>query len=159
MRRSINLFCLAFFSTMTLFLFMLDLPSCEAGYERYAGAHPLEILHKDACVREKFESILGDNYQTFLRNLKVARRLVLVNGWLVSDGKAQYDRGGNSAIFCLDIYSGNVYAAVFSKGIIVHYYGADSLADLPEPVTQWALHRALLADPFHSNSIWTRGRL
>lgn len=159
MRKRLKFVWPAFFITIAISMCMLDLPSCEAGYERYAGSHPLEILHKDACVREKFQSVLGDHYQTFLRNLEVSRRLVLINGWLVSDGRAQDNHGDNSAIFCLDICSGKAYAAVFSKGIIVHYYGADSLRDLPEPVTQWALHRALLADPFHSGSIWTKGRL
>jgi|GEM_PF-4164687 len=161
MRRGRILVWLAFSITVIMPLFMLNLSLCEAGYERYAGRHPLEILHEDTCVREKFRSILGDNYQTFLQNLEVSHQTVLMNGWLISEGIARNykDKGKDSAIFCMDVYSGQVYAAVFSNGTIVHFYGANSLADLPEPVTQWTLHHALMADPFYSGSIWTKGRL
>jgi hypothetical protein len=146
MLKNTLVFCLA----TTLFSsFMPALSNGQVGYQRYVGMHPLEILQQDLNLRNKFRMILEEDFNTFLKNLELARNAELRYGLLISAGIARQFSRNDSAFFCVDTYSARVYAALFSDGAIVHFYGANSLTDLPEPVSEWALLQALRADPFY----------
>ena len=140
---------LAFFIAIILSSLMPDSSLGQIGYQRYVGKHPLEILQQDASLRNKFRTILEKDFDIFLKNLELASAVELRYGLLISTGMARYFSRDDSAFFCVDTYSGRVYAALFSEGAMVHFYGANSLTDLPEPVSEWALSQALRADPFY----------
>jgi hypothetical protein len=140
--------CMAF----VLPFWVTDASFGQIGYERYVGKHPLEVLHQDISLRLKFRAILEEDFELFLRNLEMAEAMELSYGLLLGVGTARYSRGQDSAILCVDVYDGSVYAAVFSNGTLVRFYGAYSLTDLPEPVSEWAMIQASRADPFYDTT-------
>jgi hypothetical protein len=90
-------------------------------FKSFAGDYKSNEILEDKNLKPILKKILGKEYQHFINNLDVIGSVDLISGGIVLEGNASHGGGEEMAKLDINLYSGVVTAAIFTKGKINVY--------------------------------------
>lgn len=114
-------------------------------FKPYAGDYKSNEILEDKTLKPILKKILGKEYNHFISNLDVIGSVDLISGGIVLEGNAPHNGGEEMAKLDINLYSGIVTAAIFSKGKIDVYtdrkdykkQDANNYMSLPISIKDW----------------------
>ncbi|MBE0538497.1 MAG: hypothetical protein IH620_02195 [Ignavibacterium sp.] len=111
---------------LALFVFLSAMISAQvqndfSHFKAFAGDYKSHEVLEDKTLKPILKKILGKEYQHFITNLDVIGSVDLISGGIVLEGNAPHNGGEEMAKLDVNLYSGVVTAAIFSKGKIDVY--------------------------------------
>ncbi len=139
------------FSFFTMLLIMLSTTLFAQAqndfshFKAYAGDYKSYDILEDKKLKPILKKILGKEYQHFISNLDVIGSVDLISGGIVLEGNASHGGGEEMAKLDVNLYTGIVTAAIFSKGKIDVYtdrkdykkQDKDNYMNLPISIKDW----------------------
>jgi hypothetical protein len=105
----------------------------------YLNTAEIEKFLLDPAVGPKLEIIAGQSFQQVLENIEVNGPIGMVSGVLFVSGIAAHKGLSEHGFVGIDLYTGLVFAALYSEGTI-HVYGKTTKFEhLPTCVRNWVL--------------------
>ena len=90
-------------------------------FKAFVGDYKSNEILEDKTLKPILKKILGKEFQHFIKNLDVIGSVDLISGGVVLEGNAAHNGGEEMAKLDINLYSGIVTAAIFSKGKIDVY--------------------------------------
>lgn len=111
---------------LALFVFLSAMISAQvqndfSHFKAFAGDYKSHEVLEDKTLKPILKKILGKEYNHFITNLDVIGSVDLISGGIVLEGNAPHNGGEEMAKLDVNLYSGVVTAAIFSKGKIDVY--------------------------------------
>lgn len=104
--------------------------------EKYTAMHAFEI-NEDLVYKDKFKTLLGENYDSFVTNLHVTNMVVNIGKYLFGSGCMQHNCTFEQTAFAIDLDTEQVYVAILNEGSKITTYGSENNEDLPKPLLEW----------------------
>lgn len=116
-----------------------------SNFKSFAGDYKSNEILEDKNLKPILKKILGKEYQHFINNLDVIGSVDLISGGIVLEGNASHQGGEEMAKLDINLYSGVVTAAIFTKGKINVYtdrkdykkQDQDNYMNLPISIKDW----------------------
>lgn len=109
---------------------------------KYAAVSVFQVIAEHQATRDAFKKALGKDFLSLVDRLEMGSpSSVSSSGYFCGEGFAPHMGGDDEAIACLDIYSGQAYAAVLYDGKRTQFYGSRNRDSLPDPLLQWLEER------------------
>lgn len=114
-------------------------------FKVFAGDYKSYEILEDKTLKPILKKILGKEYNHFIGNLDVIGSVDLISGGISLQGNASHQGGEEMAMLDVNLYSGVVTAAIFSKGKIEVYTdrkdykknSPDNYMSLPISLKDW----------------------
>jgi hypothetical protein len=103
----------------------------------YAGSDDWSGLLRQPKIRAQLQELLGKDLPHLMANLDVSGAVDVVGGDLTVNGNAPHQGTEEEGIVCVNTYSLDVSAAIFSKGIITAYSRKKTYDDLSRCIKDW----------------------
>jgi hypothetical protein len=109
-----------------------------ADIPQYAGKmHPYDLLVNNKIVQSEVRKILKKDFLNFTDNISVASVGEVKDSYYIGQGNAPHQGTTENGILCIDLYNGEVYAAMLRKGEKIILYGLKNRESIPQPMAEW----------------------
>jgi hypothetical protein len=105
----------------------------------YINTYDSEKLVADSMVKPKVEKLLGQEFNHLKKNIEVHGPIGVDSGILFVSGNAPHKGGLEHGFVGINLYDGEVYAALFTDGKIKVYGKETECSRLPDGVRHWIL--------------------
>lgn len=114
----------------------LSEPPQLADLSKYVGQHPMEVFN-ELDVQEKFQALLGNEYNRFFNNLSVSSELELKGNFYVGSGCSPHNCTIDESAFAINKETGEAFATILNGGETIQWFGVNSEQNLPAPLYVW----------------------
>jgi hypothetical protein len=123
------------------FLFCHQVESKEKfGYlEGFVGKHKnvQELFSKDESIKKGIEDLARDQIVDLYRNLSTSGPIDMISGDLVFSGNAPHKGGEEMGIIVIELYNGNIHAAIYSNSTTYIFSDKKKFKYLPVALKKW----------------------
>jgi len=110
--------------------------------KRYAGTDSVETVLNTPIVKTQLANLLGKKRSVLNHYITVRGDINLIDGNLVIEGCAPHECDQKSGIIIIELYNGNVHAALFEVNSVSIYSKLKDYEILPSRLREWTSLRA-----------------
>lgn len=109
-----------------------------ADIPQYADkTHPYDLLVNNKIVQSEVRKLLKKDFLHFTDTLSVANVGEIKGNYYIGQGNAPHQGTTENGILCIDLYNGEVYAAMLREGEKIIFYGVKNREYIPQPMEEW----------------------
>lgn len=109
-----------------------------ADIPQYADkTHPYELLANNKIIQSEVRKLLKKDFLDFTDTLSVVSVGEIKGSYYIGQGNAPHQGTTEHGILCIDLYNGEVYAAMLREGRKIILYGVKNREYIPQPMEEW----------------------